>query len=102
MQLVKQERHDRREPLRYYAYDNGFKVGYVEHYVHPCTILGAQSWGRAFRIVNRGWDHEAVQLGDLTGTLTERNQRGLDLIRAYREPRPVNPGLPSDAVGLPS
>lgn len=101
MQLIRQERHDRREPLRYYAYDNGYKVGYVEHYIHPCASLGAQSWGRAFRIVPDGWSHKAVQLGDLTGNLADRNQRGLDLIRSYREAQPVNPGLPSDSDGLP-
>jgi hypothetical protein len=99
MQLVKQERRDRKDCLRFFAYDNGFIVGSIEHY--SGHVGGA--WARAFRHVPDGFGVKRVYVGEMMGTLDRRNAAGLELIRAAcLEAQPVNPGLPSDADGLPS
>lgn len=100
MKLVKQERRNRNECLRFFAYDNGSVVGSIEHY--SGHVGGA--WARAFRHVPVGFGVKRICLGELSAKgVDRRNASGLEMIRAAcREAQPVNPELPSDADGLPS
>jgi hypothetical protein len=100
MELVKQERQTRNECLRFLAYDNGSVVGSIEHY--SGTVGGA--WARVFQHVPDGFGVKRIYLGELSAKgVDRRNASGLEMIQAaYLEAQPVNPGLPSDADGLPS